>query len=178
MNFARAIHLDTHDRIATPAPANERVRLRSPPRKPGTAGRIDADGSAFGSLVRCLWVLTAVSLADTPAAADPARAERGAFDGAKIACTQDRGQATTRCEAAVTRGVAGMATVVVTFPNGFARTLFFEDGAFTRGNPTMSGTGRDSDWRVEHGIHLIRVDDQQYEVPDDLLRAGIDGTRP
>lgn len=59
----------------------------------------------------------------------------------------------------------GRATVAVTFPNGFVRLLIFEGGAFIRGNATMSGVGRDTDWHVAAGVHHIRVDDQRFEIP-------------
>ena len=52
-----------------------------------------------------------------------------------------------------------------TFGNGFSRLLFFAHGEFIRGDSTMSGVGTDTDWRVENGLHIIRVDDQSYLVP-------------
>lgn len=54
---------------------------------------------------------------------------------------------------------------MVTFPNGFSRTLFFVGGEFASANATMSGSGSDTDQRIEDGLHLVRVDDQRYELP-------------
>ena len=106
-----------------------------------------------------------VSTADAEDAAR--RARRGDFDArGRVACAQEQGQALGECAAAVARGPAGNATVVVTFANGFSRSLFFEDRAFVSANATMSGTGTDTDWRVADGVHHIRVDDQRYELPD------------
>lgn len=94
------------------------------------------------------------------------RARRGDFDArAQIRCAQEAGEALGVCDAAVARSGGGDATVVVTFPNGFARQLFFTHGAFTRADATMSGVGTDTDWRVEDGLHVIRVDDQRFEAP-------------
>ena len=33
----------------------------------------------------------------------------------------------------------------------------------------MSGVGTDTEWRRESGLHVIRVDDQRYELPDALV---------
>lgn len=72
------------------------------------------------------------------------------------------------CSAAVAH-VDGSAAVIVTFPNGFARTLMFSDGEFLRGNATMSGVGTDTEWRrVDRTFH-VRVDDQRFELPETLV---------
>ncbi len=97
------------------------------------------------------------------------RARRGEFDAtAEVPCAQERGQALGICSARVARSTTG-AAVVVTFPNGFTRSLYFADGQFLRADATMSGTGRDTDWRIEDGHHVIRVDDQRYELPDTFV---------
>ncbi len=57
----------------------------------------------------------------------------------------------------------------VQFANGFRRDLTFAQGMFIRGNATMSGVGTDTDWILEDGTHIIRVDDQRYLLPDALL---------
>ncbi len=98
------------------------------------------------------------------------RARKGDFDArGEISCTQVRGQTPAKCQAGVARGTGGDATVVVTFSNGFARTLYFMHGDFISANSTMSGVGTDTDWRIENFQHFIRVDDQRYELPDALV---------
>ena len=87
----------------------------------------------------------------------------------EIRCAQERGQALSTCTVGVARGGGGDATVVVTFPNGFARTLYFVHGEFTSANATMSGVGTDTDWQIDGGLHMIRVDDQRYELPQALI---------
>lgn len=100
-------------------------------------------------------------------AAEAAKAE--SFDAtAEIACAQEVGEELRACEAAVSRA-DGIVTVKVTFPNGFTRVLLFDDGVFLRGNPTMSGVGTDTDWTLSDGMYLIRVDDQQYRIPEALV---------
>ncbi|MEM1299644.1 MAG: hypothetical protein AAGH68_10230 [Pseudomonadota bacterium] len=83
-----------------------------------------------------------------------------------VSCAQERGEALGLCKASVARGTDGTATVVVRFSNGFARKLYFEERRFISASATMSGVGRDTDWAREGGVHLIRVDDQRYELPD------------
>ena len=67
------------------------------------------------------------------------------------------------------RGGGGDATVVATFSNGFARSLYFRNGDFLRANATMSGVGTDTEWTLKAGVYLIRVDDQRFELPEDFL---------
>lgn len=85
----------------------------------------------------CIAVWPATAGADAAAAAT--RAKSGAYDAAgDVRCAQEVGQLLGTCAAKVARA-GGSAVVVVTFPNGFARMLTFSDGAFLRGNATMSG---------------------------------------
>lgn len=86
-----------------------------------------------------------------------------------IACAQERGQSLDQCSYLIKRDERGKTTVTVVFANGFKRGLFFEDGKFLKASVTMSGVGTDSDWSLKEGMHIIRVDDQRYEVPDTLI---------
>lgn len=113
-------------------------------------------------------------LAPGSAAADDAsasaRARSGDFDAtAEVPCAQEQGQALGTCKAGVARADPSDVAVVVTFPNGFARTLTFADGRFLRGNATMSGVGTDTDWQLSNGTYFIRVDDQRFELPKALV---------
>ncbi len=98
------------------------------------------------------------------------RARQGDFDArGEVRCAQERGEVLGRCQAMIARGDGGDAVVVVTFPNGFKRGLFFIHGEFVRASATMSGVGRDVDWRLEDGLHVLRVDDQRYELRDSFV---------
>ena len=93
------------------------------------------------------------------------RAKRKDFDAqADIMCSQEKGQSLGSCQAGVSRSGGGDATVAVSFPNGFVRSLYFVNGEFMRGSSTMSGVGTDTDWRLEGGLYRIRVDDQRFEI--------------
>lgn len=101
------------------------------------------------------------------------RAGRGDFDASgTLACAQVRGQPMGQCRFGVARGTGGDATVIVTFSNGFKRTLFFAHGRFISANATMSGTGFDIDWSIEGDLHFIRVDDQRYALPNAAIFGG------
>lgn len=89
-------------------------------------------------------------------------------DKGTLPCAQEQGQSLGSCVMAVARSGTD-ATLVVTFPNGFSRQLYFVKGAFTSASATMSGVGTDIDWRLAQGTHFIRVDDQRYEVPDAFI---------
>ena len=98
-----------------------------------------------------------------------ARARSGDFVArGEARCAQEVGQSLEICDVAVARAI-GSSAVVVTFPNGFARTLSFADRQFLRGNATMSGVGTDTDWILTAGVYSIRVDDQRFELPEALV---------
>ncbi len=98
------------------------------------------------------------------------RANRRDYDAVgEIPCAQEVGEALGLCNIGVARDDGGDATAGVTFPNGFRRMLFFVNGEFISASTTMSGNGRDTDWRLEDGTYLIRVDDQQYRIPHRLV---------
>jgi hypothetical protein len=86
-----------------------------------------------------------------------------------IACAQERGESLGQCSYRVNRDEIDKTTVTVVFENGFKRSLFFQDGKFEKASVTMSGVGTDTEWSLEDGTHMIRVDGQRYEVPDSLI---------
>ncbi|MEL6464639.1 MAG: hypothetical protein AAFQ58_06690 [Pseudomonadota bacterium] len=117
--------------------------------------------------VLALVMLPAAAHADVTTATKRAKAKE--FDAmATIRCAQEVRQALALCEASVALA-DGSAAVLVTFPNGFARTLTFSDGAFLRGDATMSGVGTDTEWQLSDGLYQIRVDDQRFEIPETLV---------
>ncbi|TMM51214.1 hypothetical protein [Sulfitobacter sabulilitoris] len=98
------------------------------------------------------------------------RAKSRDFDArGTIPCAQVRGQKMQTCHIEIARGAGGDATAVATFSNGFSRTLYFVNGTFISANATMSGVGTDVDWRKSGPLHIIRVDDQRFEIPHHLI---------
>ncbi len=120
-----------------------------------------------------IWLAAAVTVpgvaaGDVTAAVGLARS--GAFDAtSEVRCAQEAGQALGTCVAQVARSEGAAAAVVVTFPNGFARMLTFDDGTFLRGDATMSGVGTDTEWTLSDGTYRVRVDDQRFELPEALV---------
>jgi len=101
------------------------------------------------------------------------RAGQGAFDATGIVpCAQSRGQPMGQCQLGVARSGGGDATVVVTRPDGTQRVLFFTHGDFTGTDASEAGAGFDTDWRKESDLHLIRIDDERYEIPDAVIFGG------
>lgn len=86
-----------------------------------------------------------------------------------IACAQERGAPLGQCSYQIARDEKAGTTVSVVFANGFKRRLFFKDGKFVKASVTMSGVGTDTDWSLQDGTHIIRVEGQRYEVPDTLI---------
>ena len=126
--------------------------------------------------MRPVWPFFAVGIGLTPIyasaeIADAAKAARsGTFDVAgNVRCAQQPDAPMEVCPAQVAHSGTA-AAVVVLFPSGFSRMLMFDNGIFLRGNTTMSGTGKDTDWSISSGIFSVRVDDQFFEISEDLLK--------
>jgi nicotinate-nucleotide pyrophosphorylase len=114
-----------------------------------------------------LAMLPGIAVGDVMTAAK--RARSGAFDTTGVVgCAQEVGQSLETCAAAVAHA-DDSAAVVVTFLNGFSRTLLFAEREFLRGNATMSGVGTDTEWSVSNGMYQIRVDDQRFDIPEALV---------
>ena len=120
-----------------------------------------------------ILIASAISLpsfADGDVTTSNTRAKAEDFDATlTIPCAQEVGETAGACDAAVARDAQGGATVVVTFANGFSRILTFADGAFLRGNATMSGVGIDTEWSLSDGTYSIRVDDQRFILPETFV---------
>ncbi|MBI1285550.1 MAG: META domain-containing protein [Thiobacillus sp.] len=101
------------------------------------------------------------------------RAGQGKFDAkGSIPCAQVGGQPMTACEFGVARAGGGYATVVVNRPHGGTRALFFRMGVAT-GADTSQADGHGEFRSTKDGdLHLIRVGDERYEIPDAVVLGG------
>ena len=101
------------------------------------------------------------------------RAGQGQFDASgRIPCSQVRGQPMSECEFGVARAGGGYATVVVTKPDGRNRAIFFRMGI-----PIGAGTSQADGYPEfqatrESDLHLIRIGDERYEIPDAVVLGG------
>ncbi len=112
-----------------------------------------------------------------PAGADDSalRAGRGEFDATapSVPCARGGGPLAAVCELGVARGGGGDATVVVAFPDGFRRALFFAHGEFVSADASEAGGGFDTEWSKDAGgTYRIRVDDELYEFPEAVIFGG------
>ena len=101
------------------------------------------------------------------------RAGQGKFDATgNLPCAQSAGQPMMQCEFGVARAGGGYATVVIKQPGGRARAIFFRMGK-PLGADTSEADGH-SKFRVtkENDLHLIRIGDERYEIPDAVVLGG------
>ena len=101
------------------------------------------------------------------------RAGRGEFDATgRIPCARYAGQPMTQCDFGVARAGGGYATVIVTLPDGKKRAIFFRLGV-PIGADTSQADGYGA-FRAdkESDLHLIRVGDERYEIPDAVVLGG------
>jgi hypothetical protein len=78
----------------------------------------------------------------------------------------------TQCEFGVARAGGGYATVVIKKSDGRTRAIFFRmgkpigaDSSEADGSPEFSAT-------KENDLHLIRVGNERYEIPDTVVLGG------
>jgi hypothetical protein len=101
------------------------------------------------------------------------RAGQGEFDATgPLPCARYAGQPMGQCEFGVARAGGGYATVVITHPDGFIRTIYFRmaraigaDTSQADGYPEFSAIR-------ENGMHLIRIGDERYEIVDAVILGG------
>ncbi len=114
----------------------------------------------------------AAPAAATAAVAAPAAAKAGAaprFDATgKVPCARHRGQPTGPCDFGVKRGGGGDATVVVTHPDGFRRTIYFVKGRAVRADDGAGAFGA----QKQSDLNLVTVGDERYEIPDAAVFGG------
>lgn len=89
-----------------------------------------------------------------------------------IACAQFAGQPMMQCEFGVARAGGGYATLVVRRPDGSSRAIYFRMGI-----PVGAGTSQADgypEFRAsrENDLHLVRVGDERYEIPDAAVLGG------
>ncbi len=97
------------------------------------------------------------------------RAGRGQFDATgRVPCAQFRGQPTGSCPFGVSRAGSGYATVVMTQPDQRRRAIFFRNGRPIGADTSQADYGEFSAIR-EADLHVIRVGDERYEIPDAVI---------
>ncbi len=101
------------------------------------------------------------------------RAGQGQFDASgRIPCSQVRGQPMSECEFGVARAGGGYATVVVTKPDGRNRAIFFRMGIPIGADTSQADGYPEFQATRESDLHLIRIGDERYEIPDAVVLGG------
>lgn len=102
------------------------------------------------------------------------RAGQGEFDATGfVPCAQQIGQPMMQCPFGVARAGGGDATVVITRPDGATRAIFFTHGIAMGAD---SSEAEPASFRFvtskESDLHLIRVGDERYEIPEAVIFGG------
>ena len=101
------------------------------------------------------------------------RAGQGDFDATgRIPCAQQADQPMVQCEFGVARAGGGNATVVVTRPDGESRGLYFRMGRAVGADTSEADNTGAFRAEKESDLHLIRVGDERYEIPDAVVLGG------
>jgi hypothetical protein len=101
------------------------------------------------------------------------RSGRGDFDASgAIPCAQALGQPMTECVVGVARSGGGDATVVVTRSDGRTRALFFSMNRAIGADTSQADGYPEVTAAREGDLHLIRVGDECYEIPDAVILGG------
>lgn len=101
------------------------------------------------------------------------RAGEGKFDATgKVPCAKDAGQPMGQCDFGVARAGGGYATVVIKWPGGGSRTIFFRMGI------PIGASGSEADGypafkaRKQEDLNLISVGHERFEIPDAVVLGG------
>lgn len=101
------------------------------------------------------------------------RAGEGKFDATgQVPCAEDAGQPMGQCQFGVARAGGGLATVVITRPDGRTRAIFFRMGKPIAADVSEAEGERPFSARKEADLHLIRVGTERYEIPDAVVFGG------
>lgn len=101
------------------------------------------------------------------------RAGQGDFDATgKVPCAQHRGQPAVQCEFGVARAGGGYATVVITRSEGKRRILYFVRGVLLGADTSQADGYPPVAGEKQNDLHLVRVGDERYEIPDAVIFGG------
>ena len=101
------------------------------------------------------------------------RAGQNKFDATgEIPCAQNAGQPMSQCEFGVARAGGGYATVVIKKPDGHSRMIYFRMGRPIGADTSQADGYPEFCVTRENDLHLIRVGNERYEIPDAVVLGG------
>jgi hypothetical protein len=101
------------------------------------------------------------------------RAGQGQFDIiGPIPCAINAGQPMGSCEFGVARSGGGYATLVIKKPDGNSRSIYFRMGKPIGANSTQAEGYAKFQASKKKDLHIIRVGNERYEVPDAVIFGG------
>jgi hypothetical protein len=77
-----------------------------------------------------------------------------------------------QCEFGVARAGGGYATVVVKRPDGRTRAIYFFSGKPVGADTSQADGYPEFRATMERDLHLIRVGNERYEIPDAVVLGG------
>ena len=77
-----------------------------------------------------------------------------------------------QCEFGAARAGGGYSTVVVTKPDGKTRSIFFRMGKPIGTDTSQADRYPEFNVTKEGDLHLIRVGNERYEIPDAVVFGG------
>lgn len=101
------------------------------------------------------------------------RPEGSAFTATGLTeCTLSHDAATETCEFGVIREGGGSGSVMVFWPEGGMRALFFENGAPVRYDRSEADAGKELSVTRDGDASIVIVGDERYVIPDAVLYGG------
>jgi heat shock protein HslJ len=101
------------------------------------------------------------------------RAGQGKFDATgPLPCARYAGQPMGECTFGVARAGGGYATVVVTHADGRKRAIYFRMGRPIGADTSQADGYPEFRATKERDLHLIRIGNERYEIPDAVVLGG------
>jgi hypothetical protein len=101
------------------------------------------------------------------------RAGQGQYDArTMVGCAERANQPMQQCPAVVTRDPGGMATVIVTRPDGRTRAIFFENGKAISADLSQADGSQHFRATKKDDVYIIEAGKERYEIVEAVVFGG------